>query len=480
MRTAIWWARYDLRLHDNEALLQAIAHGDRAIAVYCIDPTHYRMLPLGFRKTGILRAQFLKESLIDLRAGLREIGGELYLAYGAPEVILPELAARWNADAVFVQEEIGTEERQAERAVEQALSLQNCELVRTWGRTLYHIEDAPFAIEAAPETAKALRNQLQKGAEIRELLPTPVAMSGIDGVAQTEFPDWQTIGYTETELDEVTYPAYPGGETAALDRLEYYTFGTELIERYGYTRNQSLGSDYSSKFSAYLSHGCLSPRRAYRAIKEYERIQKRSRSTWKLGFELMWREYFQYQGLKHGRKMFFIGGTKGKVAEWNQDQEAFTRWAQGQTGIPFVDAHMRELLLTGFMSNRGRVNTASFFTRDLQIDWRWGAAWFESRLLDYDVASNWLNWNTQALHLYYTNPVHQGMKYDERGEYVHHWLPELREVPAPLVQAVFTLDGTEQARYGLRLNDDYPAAITQPDKWDRAIGRIRKAAEKVA
>ena len=478
--TAIWWARYDLRLHDNEALLRAIAHGDRTLCVYCVDPAHYRMLPVGCRKTGVLRAQFLKESLEDLRNSLTAIGGQLLIVHAAPEAAIPRLAEVYAADTVFVQEEIGTEERRVEVAVEHALHQRGKRLERTWGRTLYHIEDAPFAPDEAPETAKALRNQLQKGAAIRELLPTPMHMRGVDGVPSTDFPSWEAIGFTAPELDEVTYPAYPGGERAALDRLEYYIFGTQLIERYGYTRNQSLGPDYSSKFSAYLAHGCLSPRRAYRAIKEYEQLQKRSRSTWKLGFELMWREYFQYQGLKHGRRMFFIGGTKNKEAEWQQDKATFERWCRGKTGIPFVDAHMRELLQTGFMSNRGRVNTASFFTRDLQIDWRWGAAWFESRLLDYDVASNWLNWNTQALHLYYTNPVHQGMKYDEGGQYVHYWLPELRDVPAPLVHAVFTLSGNEQEQYGVRLHKDYPAAIVQPDKWNRAISRIRKAAEKMS
>ena len=481
MTTAIWWARYDLRLHDNETLLRAIAHGDRTLCVYFIDPAHYRLLPLGFRKTGILRAQFLKESLEDLRAGLRAIGGELHLIHDTPETALPALARQVGADTVFVQEEIGTEERRQEAAVERALQAREVTLERVWGRTLYHVADAPFLPEAAPETAKALRNQLHRGAKIRALLPAPTRMVPVSELDCGHFPSWEAIGFTEAELDEVTYPAYPGGENAALDRLEYYTFGTQLIERYGYTRNQSLGSDYSSKFSAYLSVGCLSPRKAYQYIKEYEQLEKRSRSTWKLGFELMWREYFQYQGLKHGRKMFFIGGTKAKEAEWKQDRKAFERWTSGRTGIPFVDAHQRELLQTGFMSNRGRVNSASFFTRDLQIDWRWGAAWFESRLLDYDVASNWLNWNTQALHLYYTNPVHQGMKYDERGNYVHYWLPELRTVPAPLVQAVFTLDVDEQARYGVRLGEDYPEAIVQPDKWNRAVGRIRKvAAEKVA
>ena len=479
MRTAIWWIRYDLRLHDNETLLRAIAHGERVLCVYCIDPAHYRQLKLGFRKTGILRTQFLKESLEDLERSLKTIGGALHLVHESPETAIPRLAREVDADAVYVQEEIGTEERQMEVRVEERLRAHRVDLERTWGRTLYHLEDAPFAPEDAPETAKALRNQLQKRAAIRELLPTPTSITCPE-LAYTDFPSWSAIGFTNAELDEVTYPAYPGGETAALDRLDYYTFGTRLIERYGYTRNQSLGPDYSSKFSAYLSNGCLSPRRAYKAIKEYEQLQGRNRSTWKLGFELMWREYFQYQGLKHGRRMFFIGGTKNKEAEWTTDRVAFGRWCAGHTGIPFVDAHMRELLQTGFMSNRGRVNTASFFTRDLQIDWRWGAAWFESRLLDYDVASNWLNWNTQALHLYYTNPVHQGMKYDESGAYVHAWLPELRDVPAPLVQAVFTLDADEQQRYGVRLEEHYPAAIVRPDKWNRAIGRIRKAAEKVA
>jgi len=130
---------------------------------------------------------------------------------------------------------------------------------------------------------------------------------------------------------------------------------------------------------------------------------------------------------------------------------------------------MRQLNQTGFMSNRGRVNCASFLTRDYKIDWRWGAAWFETQLLDYDVCSNWMNWNTQATEIYYTNPVHQGLKYDKKGEFVKTWLPELENVDGPIVQAPWLLQEEEKQVI------DYPIPVEIYKKWARSINRIVKA-----
>lgn len=166
--------------------------------------------------------------------------------------------------------------------------------------------------------------------------------------------------------------------------------------------------------------------------------------------------------MRIGHSMFLTKGFKNKKLVWENDPDKFQRWCDGSTGIPFVDAHMRQLNQTGFMSNRGRVNCASYLVFDLKIDWTWGAAYFESRLIDYDVSSNWMNWHMQAFEIWYTNPVHQSNKYKAQ-DFIRKWVPELADLDDTQVLIPWEFD---LATY-IKPIETYP-------KWDRAIKLIRK------
>ena len=151
----------------------------------------------------------------------------------------------------------------------------------------------------------------------------------------------------------------------------------------------------------------------------------------------------------------------------------FEKWARGETGVPFVDASMRELLHTGWMSNRSRQNVASFLVKDLHLDWRMGAEWFESLLLDHDVSSNYGNWNYSAgigtdprLDRKF-NVVKQALDYDPDGEFVKLWLPELKDVPAEKVHFPWRLTDGELARYNVKLGQDYPRPVVQAPEWGK-------------
>jgi deoxyribodipyrimidine photo-lyase len=150
-------------------------------------------------------------------------------------------------------------------------------------------------------------------------------------------------------------------------------------------------------------------------------------STYWLIFELLWRDYFRFVAAKYGTKIFQAQGICKKETQWQHDVARFESWRTGNTGVDFIDANMKELLLTGFMSNRGRQNVASFLTKDLGIDWRWGAAWFESQLMDYDVCSNWLNWayvagvGNDPREDRYFNIESQVRKYDPDNHYTKLW-----------------------------------------------------------
>jgi len=471
--TCIYWLRNDLRLHDNECLQRAILSGLPLLMVYCFDSRHYRDLDLGFKKTGYLRLKFLFETLQDLRNSCQARGGELLILTAKPENALADLVASHQASQLIYQKEIASEETEVEQHIQTALSPSSCEIIPVWGKTLYHIDDSPFPPEETPLTSKSFRMKLTKTTDIRALIPTPDILPKPPAIDDWgNMPAAADLGFSESEIYAPQHNHYPGGETKALERLKHYTFETQQLTSYRWTRNRSLGMDYSSKFSPWMAVGALSPRQIYWTVKDYESEIKKNISTWWLIFEVVWRDYFKYKALRFGDKMFYSGGIRDRDTSWKYDRDLFEKWRSGRTGIPFVDAHMRELNQTGFMSNRGRVNCASFLTRDYLIDWRWGASWFEHALLDYDVCSNWLNWNTQAMEIYYTNPVHQGKKYDKDGVYVRHWISELIDVPRPIIQAPWLMTDTERVKYN---SSSYPSPVEIYDKWTRSINNIKKA-----
>ncbi len=470
MRALVWF-RNDLRLHDNGALATATEVADELLLVYCLDPRHYEELALGFRKTGVHRTRFLLESLTDLREQLRAIGGELIVRRGKPEEEIPSLVKAHQVDRVYAQAEITSEETRVEEVVRTKLSNLTCSLHLHEGLTLYHPADLPFDPADTPEPFKSFRHQGTKLSHVRSEWAVPDKIKRVAGVDLGTIPTLAQLGFSD---DSPTDTIFRGGETAALQRLQHYVFDTEGLTNYKWTRNQSLGTEYSTKFSAWLALGCLSPRRVYHAVKEYETVVKKNPSTYKLLFELLWRDFYKFLGWKYGDKIFRAAGIYDSKVTWQEDESLFRAWCRGQTGIPFIDAHMTELNQTGFMSNRGRVNVSTYLSRDLGINWTWGAAYFESQLVDYDVTSNWLNWYYQATVWRYTHVLWQSTKYDPKGEYVGHWLPPLLQLPEEVRSTCFLLGEAEQRAYDFIFGKHYPAPIHIPDKWQRMIDRLAK------
>ncbi|KAI8547712.1 hypothetical protein RHMOL_Rhmol07G0217200 [Rhododendron molle] len=170
-------------------------------------------------------------------------------------------------------------------------------------------------------------------------------------------------------------------------------------------------------------------------VKRYEKERLSNDSTYWVLFELIWRDYFRFLSIKYGNSIFHLGGPRKLKLSWSQDQLLFESWRDGRTGYPLIDANMKELSTTGFMSNRGRQIVCSFLVRDMGIDWRMGAEWFETCLLDYDPCSNYGNWtygagvgNDPREDRYFSIPK-QAQTYDSEGSYVAYWLPELEALP---------------------------------------------------
>jgi deoxyribodipyrimidine photo-lyase len=392
MKRSILWFKTDLRLHDNETLVKALAKSDVVVPVYCFDDSHFTDSEFGFKKTGAFRAKFLLESLQNLDDNLRKIGSGLLILRGKPEIELPKIASEYACSKVFSKKEVGTEEKNTEKLVQEALWKQKCELETFSTSTLYHASDLPFSIKDIPDVFTVFRKKVEKESTIRVIFESPKFITS-PHFPKINLPSLESLGLNEIKLDKRSVLEFKGGEEQAIKRLHYYFQETKLILNYKNTRNELIGGDYSSKFSPYLAFGCISPRKIYHELKIFEENNVANESTYWLVFELLWRDYFRFMMKKHQNKFFLSNGLKtGQTTNSKIDQKKIQQWINGETGIDFIDANMLELKLTGFMSNRGRQNVASYFCHDLNLDWRYGAAYFEQQLIDYDVCSNWGNW----------------------------------------------------------------------------------------
>ncbi len=482
MPTALLWLRNDLRVHDHAPLreaAEAAGPGGALLAVYCLDPRHYEPTPFGFRKTEGYRAAFVLEALRDLRARMRALGGDLVVRHGRPEDVLPELARQTGASSGHFHDEPMQEEGDTEAAVRQALP--DLDWQPRWGHTLVAPDDLPFAVEDAPDVFTPFRKAVEKAPQAgryRAPVPAPDALPPRPaGVEPGEIPESvEALGVTPREADTRLGFAIRGGETAGLAQLETYVWERDRLQVYKETRNGMLDPDDSSKLSPWLSHGCLSPRRVQAEIRRYEAERVANQSTYWLTFELLWRDFFRFYGAKHGDRLFWPSGPKGVGGMPDRlDEGLFAAWRDGRTGLPLVDASMRELASTGFMSNRGRQNAASFWAKHLRQPWWVGAAWYEAMLVDYDATSNWGNWayaagvGSDPRDRYFDVEL-QAKKYDEEAHFVRHWLPELEGLPPKKAREPYRMSEPEQDRYGVRLGEDYPAPVID---YDRVTSELR-------
>lgn len=389
-QTNLIWFRNDLRTIDNVVLKQACISGARVIGVYFFDPKYFAINEYGFRTTHKYRAKFLIETIEDLRLQLLALNITLLVFNDRPDNIIPQVCARYHVSKVYLQNEWTRDEVDTQTAV--VSKVENISLNTFYNQFLYHPEDINFEIQALPQVFTVFRKKLEQYVAIREEVSTPKMPITNRIENDTQIPSLEDLGFEN--FDTHPHAAFPfkGGETEALKRLNEYFFETKKLGCYKKTRNGLVGKDYSSKFSSWLANGSLSLRTIYSKVKQFEEEYYSNESTYWLIFELIWRDYFKYVSMKHGNKIFKLKGILNKQYAWSTNQNQINDWINGKTNSDFVNANMIELMETGWMSNRGRQNVASYFAKELKLDWRIGAAYFESFLIDYDVHSNYGNW----------------------------------------------------------------------------------------
>ena len=421
MRSLIWF-RNDLRVTDNATLNAAVKASTAVIPVYILDPEQWSENRWGHAKTGPFRAQFLLESLSDLKADLEDMGGTLLIRRGAPAEVLKALAEEFDAKTVFATAEHTREEVDRQEQVSEVLDLRLEEQL-----TMYHPDDLPFELHQLPDVFTRFRGKMEKRSEVRDPLTEPEGLTLPEGLKGDAVPSLDDLGVEAKVADARGVLPFKGGAAAAWERLDHYFWDTKKLRVYKKTRNGLLGGDYSSKFSPWLALGCISPREIHAQVRAFEKEIEKNEDTYWLIFELIWRDYFRYVAMRYGNRIFHKRGIKEEAPKWRTDRRVFEAWCEGRTKCDFVNANMRELAATGFMSNRGRQNVASYLVHDLGVDWRLGASWFEHLLLDHDPASNYGNWiyvagvGNDPRPSRKFNTTGQAERYDADGKYRRHW-----------------------------------------------------------
>lgn len=430
---AMIWFRNDLRLHDHEALSLLASSMDVLVPVYCLDPQQFEIQPLGFPRLGPLRARFLIECLEDLRIGLEMRGSGLYVELGEPEKVIPRLAQALGVQVVFTEREILGEGARAERRLAAALESLGIPLRRYWVNTLVHSSDLPFPVANLPEQFSQFREAVMADREPRVPLPPLQMLPAYP--AELTTPTLAALVQTvelSTALEAGQDSGFKGGATVALAKLQEFVQGRRVsldTLRGGAREADAARVD---QFAPWLARGAISPRRIYQYI-EYSGL-----AAWagKLATgtidELLKRDFCRFLALKGGERaeQFDRAATRNDEGA----RERFERWRRGETGESFVDAHLRELAHTGHLTSFGRRLVASYLYHDLRLDWRWGAAWFASRLLDDDPSVNLADWMAvtgfwrldQQARL---DPAEQAARRDPDGSYTHRWL---KSAPAPV------------------------------------------------
>ena len=418
------WYRNDLRVDNHSGLFNAIRNSDKILGFYCFNPKMFELNELNFHKTDNYRAKFLIESVENLKTELKKNNISLIIKIGDPVEELTNIISNKNINNIYFQNEWTEEEVLEEK------SLKNkCVGVKFhsfYGQFLYDPED--LEIQNISNVFTNFRKHCEKKIEVRNLTDSISKLNPYNLIREDyNVPTLADLGLNDFDVDSRSAFKFKGGSDSAKERVDYYLWKSNKISYYKKTRNGLIGIDYSSKFSAWLSNGSISPIEIFWQIKDYEKNILKNQSTYWLIFELIWRDYFKYISMKYGNKIFKIGGILEKDYHWSRDKEIFNKWINGLTDEPFVNANMVELSSTGWMSNRGRQNVASYLSKELKIDWRWGARYFESMLIDYDVHSNYGNWmyvsgvgNDPRDRKF--NIKFQAERYDPLNKYQNIWL----------------------------------------------------------
>jgi deoxyribodipyrimidine photo-lyase len=409
--TAVVLFTRDLRVHDQRALRAAADRSGRVVPLFVLDDSFWRT------GAGANRRLFLRDALADLRESLRRLGGDLVVRRGDAVEEAMRIARATAAETIVVGDDTSGYAQRRRRRLERECRRERLELV---------VEDTIGALpigELAPADRDHYRRFTPYWRRWRDTTPTAVLDAPPRIELPTGVPSGRLPGRAELGADRPSPDLPSGGEAAARRALARWL--RDGIHEYDAARDV-LAIDGTSRLSPYLHFGCVSPREAV------ERARSCGRAADEFVRQLCWRDFFLQ--LLAANPETASEDLRAREVAWREDDAALARWAAGRTGVPIVDAAMRQLRQEGWMHNRGRLIAGSFLTRTLRLDWRRGAEVFFDLLVDGDVASNVGNWqwvagtgaDPRSNRMF--NPVRQARRFDAGGAYVRRYVPELGDV----------------------------------------------------
>ena len=405
----VYWVRNDLRLHDNKALHSFLNECTAGLFLWCPTKSYFR--------AGEIRKQFIDESLYQFSQSLSPLGQALKIAENSILIELESIYRQSPFEHLYFTQAHSAEEHREELAVKEFCQQKKISFSIFDQETLVHEKDLPFDLNSMPFIFSDFRKKLEASLNIRApLVFEPKRLPLLTNDLSTEAPKSSSL-------------LFSGGEAAALNRMREYIWETKSILTYKETRNGMINWNDSTKFSPWLSLGLLSPRMIIEELRSFEAQVGQNESTYWLLFELFWRDYLKFFSKKYGHQIFLESGVKtGKNYRPIKNRELFEKWCKGETTERFINANMIELNQTGWMSNRGRQNVASYLVHHLNLPWTWGAMYFEEKLIDYDCDLNWGNWlylsgNGSDPRARIFNIKRQAEVYDPDSSYQDHWIP---------------------------------------------------------
>lgn len=412
----IFWFRRDLRLNDNHGLYQSLKSGKQVLPVFIFDSDILNKLPDDDR-----RVVFIHQKIVQLNLLLKNMGKSLLVLYGRPDDIFKKLIQDYPVDSVYANHDYEPYAIHRDENIKGILNNKGISFytykdqVLFEGKEVIKADGTPYKI-FTPYSKAWLKLKHQHG--VPEF-PSADLLENMVSIVDLGIPSLAQMGFTELVIDFDSDEIQP-----------------EILRNYAETRNLP-GLDQTSRLGLHLRFGTISVRDCIRAGEVHS-------SAWLN--ELIWREFFMQILFHYPLVADQAFKPRYDRIEWRNNVDEFELWCKGKTGFPLVDAGMRELEQTGFMHNRVRMVVASFLTKHLLIDWRWGEAWFAEKLLDFELSSNNGNWQwaagsgcDAAPYFRIFNPTEQLKKFDKTAVYVKRWVPEYETLsyPQPMVDHPF-------------------------------------------
>ncbi len=435
-KKALCWIRRDLRLSDHAALSAACTRTEAMAIVFVFDTKILSAL----QDKNDRRITFIKHSLEELDATLRERGSCLIVRFGDPAKEIPALAKELGATIVFTNRDYEAAAIQRDQSVQKELQKFSCSFESFKDQVVFEKKElltgggTPFKVFTPYKNAWLKQLKIEHYLEYKTPLKNLLPRSEIEKFSSSW--NWKNLGFLENSL------WLKAGEKAAVKRLQ--KFQKKSLREYKIGRDFPAITDGTSGLSTHLRFGTISIREALRMVLEHKGI---GTETWIS--ELIWRDFYQMilHEFPHVNTQAFKAEYNG--IQWPGQEKHFQAWCEGNTGFPIVDAAMRHFNATGWIHNRLRMIVASFLVKDLLIDWKWGEKYFARHLLDFDFAANNGGWQWCAStgcdaqpYFRIFNPTSQSEKFDPKGDYIREYCPELKslstkEIHSPLVGRLF-------------------------------------------